>query len=94
MSSRFQKIINHYMINRDKLIKNKRIYSEFIAKNKYKYKYNNIIIRKMSTNNSPPLSFNKCNGNGNGKDPKTPFWYMAAVGLSAYVSSKFTYKKM
>ncbi len=93
MSSRFQNFINSYIITRDKLIKNKRIYSEFKAKNKNNY--NKIIVRKMSTNNSRPhISFNKYSGNGNGNGPKIPFWYISAVAFSCYLSSKFTYKKI
>jgi hypothetical protein len=84
MSYRFQHFIK---INRENFIKNKKMYTEFIAKNKHNKQknHNKIIIRKMSTNN------NSYSRNDNG--PKMPFWYMAAAACGVYISSKFTYKK-
>jgi hypothetical protein len=64
-------ILQNSKLNREKFVNNKKIYNQFIAKNKQQNN-NRIIIRKMST--IPPLSFGSTGGGGGGKGPKDPKW--------------------
>ena len=88
-------ILENSKLNREKFVKNKNKYNITLSKNKANH--NRFIVRKMTTFVRPPLSFGNDGGNGNG--PNNPFngggpylLFMAAAGLSAYMSSG-TYEK-
>jgi hypothetical protein len=96
MSGRFQYFIRNILqnskLNREKFVKNKRIYNESITKNRQKNN-NRIIIRKMSTF-TPPLSFGSTGGGKGPNNPKwEPFIYMFVLSMGIIIPSNFTSKK-
>jgi len=89
MSNRVQNYIHKYLqnskINREKFVKNKMIYNEYIAMSRLP-NINKIIKRKMTT-------YSGSGGNGGGNNGGGNYLVMVMAALGAYISTEISKKK-
>jgi len=86
----FKPILQNSKLNRERFIKNKKLYVESIIKNRQQ-NHNKVVTRKMTTFSEPGSSFY---GGGGGGGPKWTegIFYMFIVAFSYNISSKLLKK--
>ena len=88
----FKPILQNSKLNRERFIKNKKLYVESIIKNRQQ-NHNKVVNRKMTTFSEPGSSFYG-GGGGGGDGPKWTegIFYMFIVAFSYNISSKLLKK--
>lgn len=88
----FKPILQNSKLNRERFIKNKKLYVESIIKNRQQ-NHNKVVTRKMTTFSEPGSSFYG-GGGGGGDGPKWTegIFYMFIVAFSYNISSKLLKK--
>ena len=84
-------ILQNSKLNREKFVKNKKLYIDSIVKNRQQ-NHNKVVTRKMATFSEPGSSFYGGGGGGGGPNWSTGIIYMFIVAVSCNISSKLLKK--